>query len=253
MTMIEVNIIGTGNVAWHLAQAFSTQKDIIITQVAGRSLEALSSFKHYTKEVVSIKELTPANVTIIAVSDDAIEKVYLNLPFNNSLVVHTSGFTNMLLQKNTNNRTGVFYPLQSFSKEDTTLDFKEIPLLIEASNDNDLKTLQTIASSISDNVQLATSKQRKQLHLAAVFANNFTNHCYTIAQEICEKNNVSFDTLHPLIIKTALKAIENGPKNSQTGPAKRNDYKVIEMQEKLLLDPAQKKVFKTITEAIKNS
>ncbi len=251
--MIEVNIVGTGNVAWHLAQAFSTQKDVVVTQVAGRSTATLSSFMNYAKEVVSITELIPATITIIAVSDDVIESIYSQLPYQNTLVVHTSGFTNMLSRKHTNHRTGVFYPLQSFSKEDTTLNFKEVPLLLEAEDDNDLKTLQTLANTISDNVKIANSKQRKELHLAAVFTNNFTNHCYSIAQELCESSDMPFHTLHALIKKTAQKAIENGPKNSQTGPAKRNDVKVIEAQENSLLNTTHKKIYTTITKAIQDT
>ena len=251
--MIEVNIVGTGNVAWHLAKAFSAQKNVSIKQVAGRSQKGLLTFKNITKCLVSIQNLKRATITIIAVSDDAIESIYKQLPFDNELVVHTSGFTTMLLQKQTNNRTGVFYPLQSFSKDDTTVNFKEIPLLLEASDKNDLKTLETLALSISNNVQIATSKQRRKLHLAAVFANNFTNHCYTIAQELCELSDVPFDTLHALITKTAQKAIKNGPKQSQTGPAKRSDHKVIKAQEELLLDPTHKSIYQTITKALQDT
>lgn len=251
--MIDVNIVGTGNVAWHIARAFSLEKNITIKQIAGRSKKALNDFKNSAQELVSIEALNPTTITIIAVSDDAIEDVYSQLPYKDHLVVHTSGFTSMLTQKRTKNRTGVFYPLQSFSKEDTTLDFKEIPLLLEASNDTDLKMLETLANSISTNVQVITSEQRRNLHLAAVFANNFTNYCYTIAEELCGISNLPFDTLHPLITKTAQKAIQNGPKKSQTGPAKRNDQKVINIQEKLLTDLIHKKVYGTITDALKKS
>lgn len=250
--MIKVNIIGTGNVAWHLAKTLSLQKKVVLAQIAGRSIKNLEPFKQFAQETISVDFLQPADVTIIAVSDDAIAQVETAIPFDNALVVHTSGFTEMsaLSQKHTK---GVFYPLQSFSKGDETIDFKEIPILIEAENDKDEKTLLTLAKLISNNVQVLDSLQRRQLHLAAVFANNFTNHCYTIAQEICKSNNVPFDTLHALISKTAEKALKNGPTQSQTGPAMRNDTQVINKQVELLEHRSHIEIYKEFTKAIKST
>ncbi|TVZ23471.1 putative short-subunit dehydrogenase-like oxidoreductase (DUF2520 family) [Dokdonia sp. Hel_I_63] len=247
--MIEVNIVGTGNVAWHLAKALGSQNQAILMQVAGRSPEKLKNFNNIARETVSIHNLKPADVTIITVSDDAIKSISEQIPFDNSLVVHTSGFTAMSTLSRKHNK-GVFYPLQSFSKEDTSIDFTEIPILIEAGDPKDEKTLKTLAAIISNNVQVINSKQRRQLHLAAVFANNFTNHCYTIAQELCDVHGVPFDTLYPLIQKTTEKALQQGPKNSQTGPAKRDDKQVIDQQIKLLTDPDHTAVYKNITKAI---
>ena len=247
--MIEVNIVGTGNVAWHLAKALGSQNQAILMQVAGRSLEKLENFNNIARETVTIDQLKPADVTIIAVSDDAIVGISEQIPFNNSLVVHTSGFTAMSALSQKHNK-GVFYPLQSFSKEDASIDFTEIPILIEAEDPKDEKTLKTLAAIISNNVQVINSEQRRQLHLAAVFANNFTNHCYTIAQELCDLHGVPFDTLYPLIKKTTEKALFQGPKNSQTGPAKRDDKQVISSQLELLTDPDHIAVYKNITKAI---
>lgn len=250
--MIEVNIIGTGNVAWHLAKAFGSQNQAVLMQVAGRSKKDLEVFKNFARDIVTIDKLLPADVTIIAVSDDAVAEVSEAIPFENSLVAHTSGFTEMstLSRKH---KKGVFYPLQSFSKEDITIDFKKIPILIEAENDNDEKILRELATIISVNVQIINSEQRRQLHLAAVFANNFTNHCYTIAQEICDEYEIPFEALHPLILKTAEKALHNGPRQSQTGPAMRSDKKVIEKHMKLLHSPTHSNIYKDFTTAIKNT
>ncbi|TVZ51537.1 Rossmann-like and DUF2520 domain-containing protein [Dokdonia sp. Hel_I_53] len=250
--MTTINIIGTGNVAWHLARAFGSKNEVIVMQIAGRNHKKLEAFKDFTRELVSISQLVPADVTIVAVSDDSINNVYNKIPFQDQLVVHTSGFTEMLSRKHTSNHTGVFYPLQSFSKEDTELSFKEIPILIEAADDKNEKTLRVLADVISDNVQVINSNQRKHLHLAAVFANNFTNYCYTIAEDICKQNEIPFDTLHPLLLKTSEKAIQNGPKQSQTGPAKRNDLNVINTQQELIKDPTHKRVYETITKAIQH-
>ena len=250
--MIEVNIIGTGNVAWHLAKILSSQNQAILKQVVGRSVKNLENFKSFTKEIITIDKLRPADVIIIAVSDDAIAQVSEAIPFKNSLVVHTSGFTEMSALSRKQNK-GVFYPLQSFSKEDATINFLEIPILIEADTETNEKTLLKLAAMLSNNVQVINSKQRRQLHLAAVFANNFTNHCYTIAQEICNTYDVPFDTLYPLINKTTEKAIKNGPKNSQTGPAKRDDKQVINQQIELLKSEDHKTIYTDFSKAIKTS
>ena len=251
--MIEVNIIGTGNVAWHLAKAISSQNNAVIMQIAGRSQEALKDFAKFAQETISIADLHPAEVNIIAVSDDAIGSVAEMLLFTNALVVHTSGFTGMSAlsrKQNKTNRHGVFYPLQTFSKEDVHLDFKEVPILIEAEDDKDEKTLYTLAETISNTVEAVDSVQRKNLHLAAVFANNFTNYCYTAAEEICEAHDISFKLLHPLILKTATKAIANGPIKSQTGPAKRDDTDVLAAQRKLLTKTTHREIYNTLTEAL---
>ncbi len=269
--MIEVNIIGAGNVAWHLARAFASKNNAIVMQCAARDLNSLKDFTDFAQKTVVIKDLAPSEVTIIAVSDDKINEVYNQLPDNIGLVVHTSGFTSMdALSKDTPKdtsqesetylnsvqkgyqrpRVGVFYPLQTFSKEDTSISFEHIPILVEAHDEKDEKTLRSLASTISSDVSVVTSAQRKQLHMAAVFANNFTNYCYTIAQEICQENQVPFNTLKPLILKTAEKAIENGPYKSQTGPAKRNDTKVIESQINALTNQSHRDIYTQLTKAI---
>ena len=247
--MIEVNIIGTGNVAWHLARAFGNENQAVLMQVAGRSTEALKDFKHIARQTVSIEDMEPASVNIIAVSDDHIEEVSNKFSFDNALVVHTSGFTEMNALSS-GQRRGVFYPLQSFSKKDAEITFSNIPILVEAENDKDEKTLRELATIISKNVQVINSKQRKHLHIAAVFANNFTNHCYTIAAQLCKDQQVDFNILHSLIEKTTQKAITNGPSMSQTGPAVRKDYQVMTAQEKMLVNPDHQKLYKTLTEAI---
>jgi predicted short-subunit dehydrogenase-like oxidoreductase (DUF2520 family) len=245
--MITINLIGTGNVAWHLANHLAKTPECTLLQIAGRSKDKLERFKHLAKEVVAIKELRPAAITIIAVADDAIPKVASQVPYNDTLIVHTSG--SISIDRIPQDRKGVFYPLQSFSKNDH-VDFTNIPMCIEASHKEDLQLLHALASLVSTKVHPVDSQQRKQAHLAAVFVNNFTNHCYPIAQELSEKDDIPFELLHALLEKTAQKAIEHSPSDVQTGPAKRNDTEVIATHLDMLEQEDHKSIYKALTASI---
>ena len=193
-------------------------------------------------------KLQPVDVTIISVTDDAIAEVSNRIPFENQLVVHTSGSLSMeaLADKN---RKGVFYPLQTFSKS-KEVDFKLIPICLEAQNDNDFKKLELLAKTISNSVTTIDSEQRKALHVAAVFVSNFTNHLYQIGNEICLENNIPFDILKPLIQETANKILTLSPSEAQTGPAKRNDTQTINTHLNFLSDDNQKDIYKILTKSI---
>jgi predicted short-subunit dehydrogenase-like oxidoreductase (DUF2520 family) len=185
---------------------------------------------------------------IIAITDDAIAEVSRQLPFSNELVVHTSGSVSMQAINN-KNRQGVFYPLQTFSKA-KYVDFKEIPICIEAQNEKDLLTLESVAKSISNSVYTINSEQRKALHVAAVFVSNFTNHLYQIGNKICIDNELSFDILKPLIQETANKILTLSPQESQTGPAKRKDTQTINAHLNFLTNDNQKEIYKLLTKSI---
>ena len=245
--MITINLIGTGNVAWHLADHFAKVSGCELQQIAGRSKEKLQDFAPFTKNLVTISELRPANITIIAVSDKAIAAVASQIPYKHSLVVHTAGSMDMGILPQ--DRKGVFYPLQSFSKNDQ-VDFTKIPICIEASHEEDLQQLQKLATRITTKIHHLDSSQRKQAHLAAVFVNNFTNHCYTIAEEICNTENIPFELLHALLEKTAQKAVAHAPSDVQTGPAKRNDTTVINEHLNMLKKENYKSIYKTLTASI---
>jgi predicted short-subunit dehydrogenase-like oxidoreductase (DUF2520 family) len=162
--------------------------------------------------------------------------------------VHTSGGAAMeALSKQ--NRKGVFYPLQTFSKQ-SEIDFSDVPICVEATDASDLVVLKNVGSSISEKVVEITSEERAKLHLAAVFVNNFVNHCYRIGFDILSENNLSFDLLQPLIKETAHKISLLSPSEAQTGPAKRNDQKTIEKHLHLLQHSDQKELYQHITEAI---
>ena len=229
--MISVLIIGKGNVAFHLYNAFNNIDEITVTQISSRNLALIPN----------------ADVTIIAVSDDAIAEVSSKI--DNSLVVHTSGSFKMTDLENKNNK-GVFYMLQTFSK-DKNIDFSKVPFCLEAENENDYLLLDKLAKLIGNQVYNINSKQRKALHVAAVFVNNFTNHMFTIGNDICKENDVPFEILQPLIEETASKIISLSPREAQTGPAIRKDKKTIKNHLNLL-DKNQQKIYKLLTKSIQN-
>ena len=253
--MIKIGIIGSGNVAQHLIEALqnSIQKGakIEITTVFSRKETALSHLLNSSIICSDWKDLNEADLYIIAVSDHAIAEVSKKIPFKNKLVVHTSGAVS-LEAINATNRKGVFYPLQTFSKKVAT-DFKNIPICIESKNDADLALLKEVANSISDSVHELKSEQRKAVHVAAVFVNNFTNNLYKIGNDICKENNIPFEILFPLIKETAEKITRLTPLEAQTGPAIRNDVDTINSHLAFLTNENQKKIYNILTQSIQNN
>jgi len=249
--MIRITLIGSGNVAQHLIKAFSKSETVEIVQVFSRKKEALASLIDFDKIVNDYNDLQEADLYIIAVSDKAISEVSKQLPFQNRIVVHTSGAAPLDVL-DSKNRKGVFYPLQTFSKK-KEIDFSIIPLCLEAENTFDFRVLETLAKSISNAVFAINSDQRKALHVAAVFVNNFTNHLYQIGQEICEEHQVPFEVLRPLIQETAEKINTLDPIDAQTGPAKRNDTNTIEAHLEYLTNENQKNIYKILTQSIQHN
>ena len=178
--------------------------------------------------------------------DDKIAEVISN--FQNINIAHTSGSIGLEIFKSNFTNCGVFYPLQTFNKE-VDITFSEIPLCIEANNPEFEKELLKIGESLSNSVVKMNSEQRKQLHIAAVFACNFSNHMFSIADDILQKSNVDFNLLHPLIRQTIKKIEKHSPKSVQTGPAKRNDKKIIESHLQSL-EKNQQELYKLITNSI---
>jgi len=249
--MIKIVIIGSGNVAQHLIKAFLKSTDIELLQVFSRSENSLLNLLPKNKITTQFSKIVDADLYIISVTDDAIENVSNNLVFKNKFVVHTSGSVS-IEDINSNNRKGVFYPLQTFTKN-KEVNFKNIPICLEALNKDDYSLLLKVANSISNSVFNISSEQRKSLHVAAVFVCNFTNHMYAIGDDICKKNNIPFDILKPLITETALKIGELSPKEAQTGPAKRNDTSTIDKHILSLDNATQKTIYKLLTQSIQNN
>ena len=245
--MIKVVILGGGNVSYHLTTHLLENKKIELVQIYNRSIEKIVQFKSKTIVTDNLKELKEADIYIITISDDAISNLSSKLNLKGKLVVHTSGNTDLFELKSISSK-GVFYPLQSFSKG-KIIDFSEIPICIEASTENDLKVLETFAKSISNKVYKFNSQQREKIHLAAVFVNNFVNHLYHIGNEICDKNSIPFEILHPIILETATKITTLKPIDAQTGPAKRNDSITIK-KHKAMLTQNQQEIYTLLTKSI---
>lgn len=249
--MIKVVIIGSGNVAQHLVQSFAKSKEIAVLQVFSRRKETIVPLLDSNKITISYTDLTEADIYIIAVSDDAIAKVSSQLSFENRLVVHTSGSVPIgFLDKK--NRKGIFYPLQTFTKG-KEIDFSHIPICLESENDADFELLEKVAKSISATVIKSNQKQRKALHISAVFVNNFVNEMYRIGNEICDENKVSFEILKPLILETVNKVMTLSPEEAQTGPAKRNDMQTIQAHLDFLSNENHATIYKILTQSIQNN
>ena len=245
---MQIVLIGSGNVAFHLAKAF-TEAQIPVSQIFGRNTTELQKISEQFSIPSSTETLADADLYIISVSDSSITEVSSLIKNENALVAHTSGSVSREAL-NGNYRKSVFYPLQTFSKS-KNLDYSKIPFFIDAENENDEEILKNLASKISKNVMLANDEKRKYIHLTAVFACNFVNHLYARAKEISDSQGIPFDYFLPLIDETTQKIHELEPKLAQTGPAIRNDEKVLKLHESLLTDEEKLKIYKTLNESIK--
>ncbi len=248
--MNSIIILGAGNVARHLYAAFLNQKSVKIIQCFNRKGVKLHKDQKAGTITSNLTHLKKADVYILAISDDAIEKVTNTLPFKDRLVVHTSGSVPMQ-SINDKNYRGVFYPLQSFSAT-KKVDFSEIPFCLEAERKTDLAFLKELASILSDKIYDVSSDQRNVLHVAAVFVNNFTNYMFSVGHEICEEHKVPFEILHPLIQETTKKILVMEPDKAQTGPALRKDIQTMKRHLEILTNNSQKQLYKSLTKAIQS-
>jgi predicted short-subunit dehydrogenase-like oxidoreductase (DUF2520 family) len=249
--MISVVLIGAGNVAFHLYKAFKKADNVTIIQWYNRSTHNIYQFQSEVEICDNLNKLKAADLYIIAVSDDAVAKLSREIPFENKLIVHTSGSLNVYdLDKK--NRRGVFYPLQTFSK-DVEIDFKNVPICIEVLDKKDAPLLKTLAQSINSPFYKINTEQRQALHLAAVFVNNFSNQLYRIAHEITDIKSIDFNILKPLITETAKKIQSVSPYLAQTGPAIRNDKKTINRHLKALEKDLHKDIYKLLTKSIQET
>ena len=250
---MKIVIIGTGNVATQLGIAFRRAKHNIL-QVYGRRLAEAKFLgeKLNADHTTKLKEINQqADIYIVAVTDAAIEKVLKNLVLQKQIAAHTSGSISINVFGNKFLNHGVFYPLQTISKN-TSVNFRTTPICIESNNSNSQMKLKQLAKSISDEIYPVNSKQRSMLHLAAVFVNNFTNYLFHVGSTILSENNLSFDLLKPLIFQTANKLKNHNPDQIQTGPAMRGDKKTINRHLKMLKKyPGYKKIYKDITNNIR--
>lgn len=246
--MIEVVLLGFGNLNSRLFEALHHSEYVTVKQVFNRTPIQDLSMPEEVFFTSDISKLMDADVYIIGIPDDAIASFSRSLPFENKLVVHTSGGVSMD-QLATTNRRGVFYPLQTFSRS-RRVDFKTIPICIESEHPEDLEILRGLGRTVSGEVVEISSQKRAKLHLAAVFVNNFVNHLYQVGSEILEEDSLPFKLLQPLILETAKKIEVLSPQQAQTGPAKRKDIKTIEKHLHLLKDNSHKEMYRMFTEAL---
>jgi predicted short-subunit dehydrogenase-like oxidoreductase (DUF2520 family) len=249
---MRITIIGSGNVATHLAAAFKNAGHVIV-QVYSRDLQNASLLAYHIKAeaIDDLNQVSPeTDLFVIAIKDDAIESTASVLAKHQKLIVHTSGATDLQILLKHTQQAGVFYPLQTFSKT-KEVNFNTVPLCIEGANKQIVSKLNELAYTITQNVYLINSSERKALHLAAVFACNFPNYLYYLSQQLLAEQQLPFDLLRPLILETAEKVQTHLPGDVQTGPAVRNDEKTMAVHRQQLAEkPELQALYKLLSQGI---
>ncbi|PCJ23689.1 MAG: oxidoreductase [Flavobacteriales bacterium] len=250
-TIKTITLLGAGNVANHLGKAL-LNNGFSINQVYSKSIDNtyILASELNAMPCDDTKFLTnESDLYLVCIKDDFIEEIVNQLLFTNKMVAHTSGSVAMDILSKFDNY-GILYPLQTFSK-DKEVTISDVPFCIEANNATNEQTLLELGKKLSNSVHKINSEQRKTIHLAAVFACNFSNHMYAIAENILTQNNLDFSLLKPLILETAKKVQNNTPSTIQTGPAIRNDDDVIKNQLEMLADSKDyQDIYKLITDNI---
>ncbi|MEZ0540860.1 Rossmann-like and DUF2520 domain-containing protein [Fibrella arboris] len=259
-----ITLIGAGNVAWHLAPALENAGHHILAIYSRQLTHArqLASMLYDARPIADLNLADhPAQLFILAVPDNALEEVCARLVLpENATLVHTSGGLSldklqqlMSVYSDVPVKTGVFYPLQTFSRGRALLDFEQIPLCIEADNTQTEQQLVTMGQEMSTIVYLVNSAERRVLHVAAVLACNFTNHLMALAKDMTDDEDLEFELLKPLIRETVRKALEaDHPADVQTGPARRHDTQVITSHLTYLRPrPNVARLYELLTESIR--
>lgn len=250
----KIVLIGAGNVATHLGKEF-LKKGMNIVQIYSRTESSAIELA----EVLSVPYTTSlgnivcdADLYIVALKDVVLHEL---IPLivkgrENAFFVHVSGSLPMNIWEGYANNYGVLYPMQTFSKQ-REVDFREVSFFVEANHPTGIEALKDLAGKLSPKVYELTSEQRKYLHIAAVFACNFTNHMYALCDRLLKAQGVPFEVMLPLIDETARKVHELKPQDAQTGPAIRNDKNVIESHLNMLDDePGLKEIYEMISNSI---
>ena len=252
---MNVSFIGSGNLAWHLATALDNT-DYPVKEVFSlhtSHAEALAERLYHARVKATLDfSSSPSRIFIIAVSDDVIPELAqeMILP-DDAILLHTSGSQPLnVLAYAATTRIGVFYPLQTFTKN-RKVDFNEIPLFVESEDRDTEKVVMDMARAISKKVLRISSSQRQALHVAAVFVSNFTNHMLTISRDIVETKQLDFEWLQPLVAETINKSLAMGPEAAQTGPARRGDLEILDKHLAFLKnDEAVAEIYRVISQHI---
>lgn len=245
--------VGAGNMATQLALALSN-KGCRILQVYSRTIDSARQLAGrvgnntlYTNRIADI--VTDADLYIFSLSDNALPDVIEQMQSNDALWVHTAGSMPMDVFAAKCARYGVLYPMQTVNK-DRVIDWSDVPVFVEASNETDTQYLVQLSQRLSKNVSRSNSQQRQSLHLAAVFACNFTNHMYAIAEKLLQEQGLEFDVMKYLIRETEHKAESISPIEGQTGPAVRNDVNVMNKHLALLGNTPEGELYRLISKNI---
>lgn len=247
-------LVGAGNLATNLAKALY-KKGFRIAQVYSRTAESAKQLAQQVEAefTTQLTDIYPyARLYIVALKDDALLQLLPQIVKGreHALWVHTAGSIPMDVWQEYVERFGVFYPMQTFSKQ-REVDFSSLPIFVEGNSVTDTEFLKEVAGVLSNKVYEATSEQRKSLHLAAVFTCNFTNHMYALAAELLQKYRLPFDVMLPLIDETAQKVHEMAPADAQTGPAKRFDGHVMNGHLQMLGDePEMQAIYRMLSKSI---
>jgi len=252
MVSKKIVFIGAGNLATQLSIAMQSA-DYQVVQVYSRDIQnarqlAVRLQATHTNRLEKLDKT--ADIYLFAVPDDVLPDILNQLPFSEKLYIHTAGSVPQSIFQMHSSNYGVLYPLQTFSKH-KQVDFKQIPICIEANSDSNKLIISDIAKQLSPIVYEISSEERAYLHVAAVFANNFSNHMFALAEEILKRHNLPFEILKPLIAESFQKAFHSTPLQAQTGPAIRNDQKIIQKHLKMLENtPDLKKIYTFVTQSI---
>lgn len=250
---MKIVLIGSGNVATHIGKAIATHRDFPISQVISKTKVNAKSLADKLKAAYSdrLEDIIPnADLYILAIHDDSIQETGQKIKkfiAPSSCIIHTSGSISASVFADLYQNYGVLYPLQSFTKTKKMV-YTDIPFFIIGSTKNVTRTLQSLASSISKKVMVIKDKDKALLHIAAVFANNFSNAMLDISYQLLEKHQIPFEYLMPLMEETIAKLKVLSPLEAQTGPAKRNDQNVLSSHQTIL--KSENKDWLTIYEVI---
>lgn len=244
-----MTMIGSGNVAWHFARMFQSI-GIEVLEVYSRNQDEAKklSIELKTRHIERLVDISKeSDLIVLAVNDDSIEDVASQIR-SEAIIVHTSGTAS--INKLPNKRKGVIWSIQSLRKGQQT-EYSNIPFLIEANLDSDAHLLEMLLKNISTKVYKKNSEERLKAHLAAVIANNFVNHFYSISNEILNEVQLPFSILLPIIEEETRKVHSYTPEEIQTGPASRGDQKTIESHLDLIREKELKEIYRLVSERIK--
>lgn len=245
--MTKILLLGAGHLAFHFYEQFKACSSVQLIQWYNRSIEKIGFAKEQIKITDQIDKLEDADVYLLCVKDEIIEALSEKIK-TRGLVVHCAGGISINELKGTS-RKGVFYPLQSFTKE-RSLSFDELPFCIEALEQKDQQLLCEFAQQLGGIPHIMNTEKRAYLHMIAVWVNNFSNHMLHLGSDLSQKHQIPFEMFRPLIEETFKKALSMGPQNTQTGPALRQDLKTIQKHFDLITDQDIKKLYLNLSTSI---